>query len=730
MPETINGLSLTQKSLGFDEMLDILSKELGVETERVRNAVYLLDEEKTIAFIARYRKEATQSLNEIQIRQISERIQYLRRLKERKEAVENAIREQGKWQEELDRQIAAAMTLQEVENLYFPFKKHKKTKADVAREKGLAPLSDLIKEAKEPLDNEISAYLSEENGLLRIEDVMQGVKDILREEITFSSEVRTRLYELLLQKGIVETEQLQAPDPKGLYRDFYRSSKSVRSLEDHRILAMNRGEKAKVIRVKLSLPEDPFPRFFQIFRFSGSLHYYDTLYQSYKEGFEELLFPSVVRQVRNALTEKAQTRAIEVFAHNLRHLLLVPPLRKRSVLGIDPGLRTGCKCAVIDSNGMFLDHATIYPHAPHHAKSESEKILSELYERHPFEIVAIGNGTASRETEAFVADWIAKRNHDVSYLIVSEAGASVYSASENAVEEFPELDVTSRGAISIARRVQDPLAELVKIPPESIGVGMYQHDLPVSELNRVLKMEVESVVNYVGVDLNQASPYLLQYVSGLNRSKAWKIHEYKTEFGFFRSREDLKNVKGIGEKTYELAAGFCRIPESENPLDNTVIHPESYERIHRLLKRVGSAFEEIGLRPDDFLKKVRSIGHQTLSTELQVTEGELKDYLDALTIRHLDPRDSLPQPLLKKEVRGLDDLGEGMELEGTVRNVVDFGAFVDIGVEIDGLIHQSQFGKRWVKPSAIVHVGEIIRVRILKVDKDRGRINLAFVQKA
>ncbi len=730
MAEPIKELSATQRSLGFEEMLKIMSEELQIEVGQVRNTVYLLDDEKTIAFIARYRKEATQSLNEIQIRQISERLQYLRRLKERKETVENAIREQGKWGDELDRQIAAVMTLQEVENLYFPFKKHKKTKADIAREKGLEPLSHRMKEAKEPIDSEISAFITAESGFNRIEDVIQGVKDIFREEITFSSEVRTRLYDLLFQKGIVETEQLLAPDPKGIFKDFYRFSKPVRFLEDHRVLAINRGEKAKIIRAKITLPVDPFPQFFHVFRFPGTLHYYDTLFQAYKEGFDELLMPSVVREVRNALTEKAEKRAIEVFANNLRHLLLVPPLRKKSILGIDPGLRTGCKCAAIDPNGFFLETVTIYPHAPHHAKPESESALSELYERYHFQIIAIGNGTASRETEAFVAEWIAKTRLDVSYLIVSEAGASVYSASENGIEEFPNLDVTTRGAISIARRVQDPLAELVKIPPESIGVGMYQHDLPMSELNRVLKIEVESVVNYVGVDLNQASPFLLQYVSGLNHSKAWRIHEHKTESGFFRNREDLRNVKGIGEKTYELAAGFCRIPESENPLDNTVIHPESYERIHRLLERVRSTFEEIRLRPDDFLGKVRAIGLEVLSAELQVTEGELTDALDALTIKHVDPRDSFPQPLLKKEVRDLDDLREGMELEGTVRNVVDFGAFVDIGVKIDGLVHQSQFGKRWAKPSEIVRAGEIIRVRILKVDKERERINLAFVQKA
>ncbi len=542
--------------------------------------------------------------------------------------------------------------------------------------------------------------------------------------------MRTRLYDLLFQKGIIETEQLLAPDPKGIFKDFYRFSKPVRFLEDHRVLAINRGEKAKIIRAKITLPADPFPQFFHTFYFSKTLHYYDTLFQAYKEGFEELLTPSVVREVRNALTEKAEKRAIEVFANNLRHLLLVPPLRKKSILGVDPGLRTGCKCAVIDPNGFFIETVTIYPHAPHHAKSESESALSELYNRHHFEIVAIGNGTASRETESFVTDWIAKTRFNVSYLIVSEAGASVYSASENGIEEFPNLDVTTRGAISIARRVQDPLAELVKIPPESIGVGMYQHDLTMNELNRVLKMEVESVVNYVGVDLNQASPFLLQYVSGLNRSKAWKIHEHKTESGFFRNREDLRDVKGIGEKTYELAAGFCRIPESENPLDNTVIHPESYERIHRLLDRVESSFEEIRRHPDAFIEKVRAAGVESISAVLQVSEAEVTGYVDALTIKHIDPRDSFPQPLLKKEVRDLDDLGEGMELEGTVRNVVDFGAFVDIGVKIDGLIHQSQFGKRWAKPSEIVRAGEIIRVRILKVDKDRERINLAFVQKA
>jgi uncharacterized protein len=714
----------------FDEMLSTISQELQISVDQVRNTVYFLDDEKTIAFIARYRKEATKSLNEIQIRQISERIQYLRKLKERKESVEASIREQEKWNEALEKELAGAQTLQEVENLYQPYKKHKKTKADIAREKGLEPLCVSVKNATVPLETEFSVFINEDTGYTSEKEVLRGVLDILREEITYSPEIRKRLYNAILEKGWVETEQLQAPDPKGVFKDFYAFRKPLKNLENHRILAINRGEKAKVLRVKITLPASPFQDYDTLFDIVKGSVYYEDVQRAFEDGYSELLFPSVVREVRNTITEKAEKRAIEVFAKNLRYLMLVPPLRKKRILGIDPGLRTGCKCAVIDENGSYLDAVTIFPNAPHKAINESEKTLLNLYENYHYDIIAIGNGTASRETEEFVAQWISKHpKNAVGYLIVSEAGASVYSASESGIEEFPELDVTTRGAISIARRVQDPLAELVKIPPESIGVGMYQHDVSETELQRVLKLEVESVVNYVGIDLNQASPFLMQYVSGLNSAKSWKIFEYRKENGAFRRREELKKVKGIGEKTYELAAGFCRVPESEEPLDNTVIHPESYESVKRLLLLTNLTFEEIEKKPDSLSRKIEEIKYENIQTQFGITEVHVHDIIEALTLRHVDPRDEFPQPVLKKEIRSLEDLTEGMELEGTVRNVVDFGAFVDIGVKIDGLIHQSQFGKKWANPLEKVYTGEIIRVKILKVDRERERINLAYVQK-
>lgn len=723
--------------MDFEKMVEIIGSETNISIEQVKNTIFLLDDEKTIPFIARYRKEVTKSLNEIQIRDIWERIQYLRKLQQRKEAIEKSINEQGKWTEELARQFSNTMTLQEVENLYQPYKKHKKTKAEAAKEKGLEGLSQKMKQSIASLEAEMNAVISEENGLPTLKEVLRGCLDIIREEINYSPEIRKSLFNRILEKAEIQTEQMEAPDPKGIYKDFYQFHKPIHGLEEHRILAINRGEKEKIIKVKVILQPSPFPQFFYQFGYPKELYYFQEIHDCLQEGYEELLYPSVVREVRNVLTEKSEKRAIEVFSKNLRQLMLLPPLKKKTILGIDPGLRTGCKCAIVDGNGFLKDYFTIYPHVPNRAvmagslaiTAESMNSLDEYYQKTPFEIVAIGNGTASRETEEFVSDWISERKHpSVSYLIVSEAGASVYSASESGIEEFPELDLTTRGAISIARRVQDPLAESVKIPPESIGVGMYQHDVALSELQRVLAIEVESVVNFVGVDLNQASPFLLQYVSGLNRSKAWKIHAYKTENGVFTSREELKKVKGIGEKTYELAAGFCRVPESENPLDNTILHPESYGDVFKITRTLGISLEDIQKRSEIFYEKTRHVDTEFLSKELDIDVIKVKDIVDALTSKHVDPRDEYPQPLLKKEVRNLDDLKEGMILQGTVRNVVDFGAFVDIGVKVDGLIHQSQFGKKWAKPLEEVSVGEIIKVRILKVEKERARINLAFIQ--
>lgn len=709
----------------FDEMIKQIAGELAVNEKQVLTTVELLDDDKTIPFISRYRKEQTGALNEIQIRSIAEKIDYLRRLQTRREEVLSSIEEQGKLTEELSASINEASTFQAVEDLYLPYKKRKKTRADKAREKGLEPLSEWLRQTKERNDEQVASYVNEEKGVLTPEEALNGALDIIREEVANTPAVRDMLRTYLRANAYLISDQAYGPDPKGVYKDFYEFKRKLKEIPQYRILAIDRAEKDEVVKVKLDLNTHPIAHIINMMNFSKHLAYYEEIAQIVEDAYKTLLFPSIEREIRHEFTEDAQKRAIEVFAKNLRNLMLTPPIKNKRVLGLDPGFRTGCKCAVVDENGLYQENTAIYPHPPHKAVKESEETILDLIKRYDIDIISIGNGTASRETEAFVAALLEKNpSIKASYIIVSEAGASVYSASQNAIDEFPQLDVTTRGAISIARRVQDPMAELVKIPPESIGVGMYQHDLNKKDLSESLQIEVESVVNFVGVDLNSASPFLLQYISGLNKKTAWNILDYKSENGPFKSRKELKKVKGIGPKAYEQAAGFCRVPESENPLDNTVVHPEKYEATEQILHSFSFSIDDYKSQKDTVKKTLKGANIKALSEKLSMNPITCEDIIKALTTDYIDPRDSYPQPILKTDVKKLEDLSPGMHLQGTVRNVVDFGAFVDIGVKVDGLIHKSKFGQHNADPLEEVYVGEIVNVEIIKVDKERERIAL------
>ena len=709
----------------FDEMIQQIAQELVVKEEQVLTTVELLDDDKTIPFISRYRKEQTGALNEIQIRSIAEKIDYLRRLQTRREEVLSAIAEQEKLTDELSAALNTAATFQAVEDLYLPYKKRKKTRADKAREMGLEPLSEWLQETKQRNEEQIASFVDEEKGVMTPEEALNGALDIIREAVANTPAVRDMLRTYLRANAFLICEQAYGPDPKGVYKDFYAFKHKLNQIPQYRILAIDRAEKDEVVKVKLDLTSHPVVHIINMMNFSKTLAYYEEIAHIVEDAYKTLLFPSIEREIRSEFTQEAQNRAIEVFAKNLRNLMLTPPIKNKRVLGLDPGFRTGCKCAVVDENGIYLENTAIYPHPPHNAVKESEATVLDLIKRHHIDLMSIGNGTASRETEAFVAAMLEKNKAiKASYIIVSEAGASVYSASQNAIDEFPQLDVTTRGAISIARRVQDPMAELVKIPPESIGVGMYQHDLNKKDLSQALQIEVESVVNFVGVDLNSASAFLLQYISGLNKKTAWNILEYKAQNGPFKSRTELKKVKGIGPKAYEQAAGFCRVPESKNPLDNTVVHPEKYDATAQILQAFSWTIDDYKNQTASVKQSLKGADVQGLAEKLSMNPITCEDILKALTTDYIDPRDSYPQPILKTDVKKMEDLSVGMRLQGTVRNVVDFGAFVDIGVKVDGLIHKSQFGKPHADPLEEVYVGQIVNVIIIQVDADRDRISL------
>jgi uncharacterized protein len=705
-----------------------VAQELGLKADQIAHTVQLLDEDNTVPFIARYRKEVTGGLDEEQLRAIQARLNYLRHLEERKETVLKSIAEQGKLTPELEAKIRAAMVLQEVEDLYLPYKPKRRTRATVARERGLEPLAELIlaQEITEgTLEQFAQNYLSEE--VPTVEDAYAGARDIVAEVVSEDADLRKAVRERTLDQGrLVCAMADDSLDPQGKYQMYYEYSEPLKDIRPHRLLAINRGEKEGVLKVKVEAPVNEIMATVEgrYLKNERSIFAAQTR-EAAADGYRRLIAPSIERELRGTSTDRADDHAIKVFATNLRNLLLQPPLRGMRGMGIDPGYRTGCKVALVDETGKFLGGTTIYPHEPQKQWDEAKEILTNLVTKGNVDVIAIGNGTASRETEALAAEVITEAGRGA-YVIVNEAGASVYSASPLAREELPDMDVSMRGAVSIARRLQDPLAELVKIEPRSVGVGLYQHDVDQKKLAETLDAVVESAVNHVGVDLNTASPALLQYISGINRRVAKAIVRHRDEHGPFKSRQELKKVKGIGDKGFEQSAGFLKIPAGANPLDNTFIHPESYPGVERLF-----ALMDVHGDESDLAQRVKSFRAENDLTELaevlEVGLPTLTDIFDNLIKPGRDPRDELPKPILRSDVLRMEDLREGMILKGIVRNVVDFGAFVDIGVKQDGLVHVSQMADRYVKnPLEVVSVGDVVEVKVISLDPERGRIGLSM----
>jgi uncharacterized protein len=706
-----------------------ITAELKLKTKQVENVIELLEQDNTVPFIARYRKEMTGALDEVEIRNIMEQWQYLQNLEKRKEEVLRLIGEQGKLTDELRVSIEKAGKLQTIEDLYRPYKQKRRTKATVAKEKGLEPLALwLLELTNGDVIQEAQKYLSEEHGVETPEDALQGAQDIIAEVISDEPSYRGWIRNNTFQKGkIVTSVKNEAKDEKHIYEMYYQYEEPLLKAAPHRILAMNRGEKEEIIRVSIDAPADLFTKHI-VDKVIGKKHSpsNEFVIAAIEDGYKRLIQPSIEREIRKELTEKADDRAIHIFSENLRNLLLQPPLKGRTVLGVDPAYRTGCKLAVVDETGKVLHIDVIYPHPPVAKVEDATKKFLHILNSFPIEMIAVGNGTASRETEQFVAGLIKESQKDIYYLIVNEAGASVYSASDIAREEFPKLQVEERSAVSIARRLQDPLAELVKIDPKSVGVGQYQHDVTQKKLNESLTFVVETVVNKVGVNVNTASSSLLQYVAGLSKTVANNIIKKRDEEGKFVDRKELKNIPRLGAKTYEQCIGFLRIPEGSNPLDRTSIHPENYKVVESLLKKLESSTADVG--KNELKEKLQQINIAMMASELGVGELTLQDIVEALARPERDPRDELSQPILKKDVLKLEDLAKGMELQGTVRNVVDFGAFIDIGVKQDGLVHISKLSKNYVKhPLDIVSVGDVVTVWVDDIDMKKGRVALTML---
>jgi uncharacterized protein len=717
------------------DIITTIAGELGLARTQVAATMVLFDEGNTIPFVARYRKEVTGGLDEEQLRQVEARLGYLRRLADRKATVLKSIEEQGKLTPELAADIEAATTLQAVEDLYLPYKPKRRTRATIARERGLEPLAELLWEQSDtrPLERLAADFVGEE--VPDVKAALAGARDILAERVTDDAAVRGEARRLALGKAYVVCKVAgdeSEVDPLGKFRLYYDMTLALSELQPHQWLAIQRGEAEGALKVRLDLPEEDILEIMELSFLRGPrTPIRDQVEAAIADGYKRLLAPGLDRDLRATRSDEADDHAIQIFSANLRNLLLQPPLRGRVVMGIDPGYRTGCKAAVVDPTGKVLGTQTIYPHQPQKRWDEAKTMLEAAIEAVGVEVIAIGNGTASRETEQLVAELLAEHDN-VQYAIVSEAGASVYSASKLARDELPDMDVSMRGAVSIARRLQDPLAELVKIDPRSIGVGLYQHDVDQKKLSGALDAVVESVVNYVGVDVNTASPALLAYVAGLSKKVADNVVAYRDSHGPFKKRSDLKKVKGLGDKAYEQAAGFLRVPESSNPLDKTPIHPESYPVVHRLLELAGTRLKARGRM--DRLQAVRDeLGLSGLAELLEVGEPTLADILDGLARPGRDPRDDLPPPILRQDVLKMEDLRVGMRLQGTVRNVVDFGAFVDIGVKQDGLVHVSKMapragsGYRYVRnPFDVVSVGDVVDVTVISIDLERGRIGLSI----
>ena len=709
-----------------------LAKELELKIGVVNNVVEMLDEGNTVPFIARYRKEKTGGLSDEVLRKFSERLTYLRNLDERKADVSRLIEEQGKLTEEITEALGKAETLTEVEDIYRPYKPKKRTRATIAKEKGLEPLANLILEGafKGDLLQEASKYIDEEKGVEKAEDAVSGALDIIAEGISEEAKYRKFIRELVMREGLIESKgSSEETTPYEMYYDY---SEEVRKIPPHRILAINRGEKEKILSVKITIGEDKIISYLEREILKGNEVSDEQLKLAIRDAYKRLIFPSIEREIRSELTDKGEEGAILIFKENLKALLMQAPIKGKTVMGYDPGFRTGCKIAVLDSTGKFLENVAVYPTVPRRDIVGTKKTLKELIYKYDVDVISLGNGTASRESEEVIAEMISEikkeSGKEVAYVIVSEAGASVYSASELATKEYPDLDVTVRGAISIGRRLQDPMAELVKIDPKAIGVGQYQHDVTQKRLEESLKGVVEDSVNKVGVDLNTATPSLLTYVSGINAAIAKNIVDYRDEQGGFKARKELLKVKRLGQKAYEQCAGFLRVQESKEPLDNTAVHPESYKEAKELIKLLGYTSEDLkNNKLSDIEDRVAEKGLKNIEKELEIGEMTLKDIIKELQKPGRDPRDEMPKPILKTGVINLEDLQPGMVLMGTVRNVSDFGAFVDIGVHQDGLVHKSQMANRFVKhPLDIVKVGDVIKVRVMEVDTKRHRIALTM----
>ena len=709
----------------------IISRELKISQKSVQQVIDLLQEGNTVPFIARYRKEMTGSMDEVQIREVMNRWNYLENLQKRKEEVIRIIEEQGKLTGDLQAAIIKADKLQTVEDLYRPFKQKRRTKATIAKERGLEPLAEwIVTLPKSGSVEEIAMqYVNEEKEVFTVADAVDGAKDIIAEWISDDASIRQWIRATTFKFGSIHSVvRNEEKDEKRVYENYYEYDEPVQKIVPHRVLALNRGEKEEVLRVAIKIDQERILSYIERQKLTVPYSIVANIVkESIEDAYKRLIQPSIEREIRAELTEKAEDRAIHIFAENLKNLLLQPPLKGKVVLGLDPAYRTGCKLAVVNETGKMVKIAVVYPHPPVSKREEAKRVMKTIIEEYCVEVVAIGNGTASRESEQFVVEVLKELNENIHYIIVNEAGASVYSASDLAREEFPNLQVEERSAVSIARRLQDPLAELVKIDPKSVGVGQYQHDVSQKKLNESLTFVVETAVNQVGVNVNTASSSLLQYVAGLSKVVANNIVKQREEEGAFQSRAQLKKIPRLGAKTYEQCIGFLRIPNGKDPLDGTAIHPENYEIVKQLLLKLQFTSKDTGTAAlRDALEKVEIT---SLAKELEIGEITLKDIIDSLMKPGRDPRDELPKPLLKQDILKMEDLSKGMELQGTVRNVVDFGAFVDIGVKQDGLVHKSKLTNSFVKhPLDVVSVGDVVTVWVDDIDLKKQRVALTMLQ--
>ena len=725
----------------MEKIIKIIADELQVKPSQVEATIKLIDEGNTIPFIARYRKEVTGGLSDETLRTLGDRLNYLRNLEQRKEEVIKSIDEQGKLTDEILKQVAISKTLAEVEDVYRPYKQKKKTRATVAKAKGLEPLAKIIIEQKETRDiNEIAKdfinidSLSDEDKknkdkvVANEQDAICGALDIIAENVSDNAKYRKEIKRICYREGLIVTKAAKE-DEKSNYEMYYDYSEAIKFIPSHRILAINRGEKEEFIKVKLEKPEEKILLYIEKDVIKGETQFSNMLRNTILDSFKRLIEPSIDREIRSDLTQKAEEKAIKVFGQNAKQLLLGAPIKGKTVMGFDPAYRTGCKIAVIDETGKVLDYTTVYPTEPQNDVVGAKKELLKLIDKYKINMIAIGNGTASRESEMFVSDMIKEASCDVHYVIVSEAGASVYSASKLATEEYPDINVSIRGAISIARRLQDPPAELVKIDPKAIGVGQYQHDVNQKNLAESLTGVVEDSVNKVGVDVNTATPSLLSYVSGINNTIAKNIVKYRDENGKLKNRKELLKVPKLGKVAFEQCAGFLRIIDGDNPLEITAVHPESYEQTEKLLKQIGFDKKDLVNKEKltDLRSKLKAIDIKKTAKELEIGEMTLQDIINELIKPGRDPREDMPKPILRSDVLKFEDLKEGMVLTGTVRNVIDFGAFVDIGVKYDGLVHISEMSDKFIKnPSDIVSVGDIVKVKVIKIDKERKKVGLSM----